>query len=273
MIKKIAIVPNLSKNNALAHTENMVAILNENNITALVEKQYAEKVKGCVSANYDDICSADMIVTLGGDGTLLSAVHKYNDADCAFLGINHGHLGFLTEIEKGSYDEFIKVLKGNYQVTEHLTIDTMVGGKTYTSLNDTTVHRKAVSGMIKFTVSVDGELLYTASADGIIVSTPTGSTAYSLSAGGPIVDPTVDVVILSLICPHNLNSRSILVPKLKRIEINILEATEGAVVNFDGNMAVPVNVGETLTVTSGKKIKLVRTSKNSFYKRLKEKLF
>ncbi len=263
MIKKIAIIPNLTKNNALAHTENMAGILLENNIEALVEQKNS----------YEEICNADMIVTLGGDGTLLSAVHKYKEADCPFLGINHGHLGFLTEIEKESYDEFIKVINGDFSVTEHLTINTEVGGVTHISLNDTAVHRGAMSGMIKFKVSVDGEELYTVRADGIIVSTPTGSTAYSLSAGGPIVDPTVDVIILSLICPHDLNSRSILVPGSKKITIEVLEATDDAVVNFDGNMAVPVKPGEILTVTAGKKIKLVRTSENSFYKRLKEKLF
>lgn len=273
MIKTVAIVPNLSKDNAVCHGENMVRILNENNITAIVSAENCEKISGAVAAEYDEICAADMIVTLGGDGTLLSAVRKYGDAKCAFLGINHGRLGFLTEIEKESYDEFIKVINGDYTVTEHLTLDTFVGGKTHSSLNDAVIHRGAMSGMIKFRVCIDGEELYTVRADGLIVSTPTGSTAYSLSAGGPIADPTVDVIILSLICPHDLNSRSILVPKSKRIDIDILDTDDGAVVNFDGNMALPVYVGQKLTVRAGKKIKLVRTSENSFYKRLKEKLF
>jgi len=273
MIKQIAVIPNLTKENSIEHTRRIVEILERNNINALVEPEVAKHIYNATRTDYDGICCADMIVTLGGDGTLLSAVHKYSDADCPFLGINYGHLGFLTEIEKESYAEFERIIKGDYTVSKHLTIDTRLKGDIYTSLNDIAIHRDAMSSMIKLSVSVDGEMLYTVRADGLIVSTPTGSTAYSLSAGGPIVDPTVDVIILSLICPHDLNSRSILVPVDKKLEINIIEASGNAVVNFDGNHALKVSSGDVLKVSAGKKINLVRTSDCSFYKRLKEKLF
>lgn len=273
MIKQIAVIPNLTKENSIEHIIKTVEILNRNNIKALVEPDVAKHVENATAAEYAEICAADMIVTLGGDGTLLSAVHKYNSAKCPFLGINYGHLGFLTEIEKESYADFEKIIKGDYTVSKHLTIETSLNGVSYTSLNDTAIHRDAMSSMVKLSVSVDGEMLYTLRADGLIISTPTGSTAYSLSAGGPIVDPTVDVIILTLICPHDLNSRSILVPKDKEIHINIIEAAGNAVVNFDGNHALRVNSGDVLAVTAGKKINLVRTSECSFYKRLKEKLF
>lgn len=273
MIKKIAVIPNLTKENSIEHTNKIVEILNNNNIKALTEENVAKRVENAVCADYDDICSADMIVTLGGDGTLLSAVHKYSDAKCPFLGINYGHLGFLTEIEKESYADFVRIIKGDYSVSKHLTVQTMLNGETYTSLNDIAIHRDAMSSMIRLSVSVDGELLYNVRADGLIISTPTGSTAYSLSAGGPIVDPTVDVIILSLICPHDLNSRSILVPKDKKLEIKVVEASGNSVVNFDGNMSLKITSGDILTVMPSKKINLVRTSECSFYKRLKEKLF
>lgn len=272
-LKTIALVPNILKDPELKAASVIAGIAAECGVVPLVSAELSGKVEHARAASHFQMSEADMIVTLGGDGTLLSAVHEFENTKSAFLGINHGNLGFLTEIEKNSLKEFREILNGGYTTASHLTINTQLGCDTYTALNDATIHRDAMASMIKFRVSINGELLYTICADGIIISTPTGSTAYSLSAGGPIVDPTVDVIILTLICPHDLNTRSILVPGSMKITVEILEASAKAAVNFDGCRAVTVKSGDVLNVTSGDKIKLVRTCESSFYKRLKEKLF
>lgn len=272
-LKEIALIPNTLKDPDFNATRAIAEITARNGVAPLVESEYAKNIEPAVSADRERLFNSDMIVTLGGDGTLLTAVHTFEGTKAAFLGINYGNLGFLTEIEKNSFEEFERILNGNFTVTQHLTINTSLNGVLYTSLNDATIHRDAMSSMIKFRVSINGEQLYTISADGIIISTPTGSTAYSLSAGGPIVDPTVDVIILTLICPHDLNSRSILIPKDMAVTVEIISASANAAVNFDGRKAVTVKSGDVLTVSSGDKIKLVRTGESSFYKRLKQKLF
>lgn len=272
-LKEIALIPNTLKDPDFSATQKIAEITARNGVVPLVEREYAKNIKPAVSADRERLFNSDMIVTLGGDGTLLTAVHAFEGTKAAFLGINYGNLGFLTEIEKNSFAEFERILNGKFTVTQHLTINTALNGVLYTSLNDATIHRDAMSSMIKFKVSINGEQLYTISADGIIISTPTGSTAYSLSAGGPIVDPTVDVIILTLICPHDLNSRSILIPKDMAVTVEIISSSANAAVNFDGRKAVTVKSGDVLTVSSGDKIKLVRTGESSFYKRLKQKLF
>ena len=272
-VKEIAIIPNLTKVSDFSATNKIAELAHINGVSALIDSEYADKVKFANGASYEELNNAQLIVVLGGDGTLLSAVHRFSDTKAAFLGINYGNLGFLTEIEKDMPEQFVEILNGHYGVSEHLTIDVNLNGKTYTALNDATLHRDAVSSMIKFSVAVGGEHLYSSSADGIIVSTPTGSTAYSLSAGGPIVDPTIDAVILSLICPHDLNSRSVIVPTGKEIALVVTNAVGNSAVNIDGRIAVNVKNGDVITINAGKKVKLVRLSDSFFYKRLKQKLF
>lgn len=272
-VKEIAIIPNLTKDCDFSATNKIAELAYNNGVCALIDNEYAKKVQYAKGASSEQLNNADLIVVLGGDGTLLSAVHRFSDTKASFLGINYGNLGFLTEIEKDMPEQFVEILKGNFGVSEHLTIDVTLNGETYTALNDATLHRDAVSSMIKFSVAVGEEHLYSSTADGIIVATPTGSTAYSLSAGGPIVDPTIDAVILSLICPHDLNSRSVIVPKEKEITLTVTNAVGNAVLNVDGRIAVNVKNGDVLTINAGKKVKLVRTSDSFFYKRLKQKLF
>ena len=271
-MNKIAVLPNISQDNNLEGTKKVVDILRSHNIMPILPSEaYGYGIDAKYTDNFSDV---DMAVILGGDGTLLHSAELFFGTDIPILGINHGHLGFLTEIEKNDIKGLNNILEGNFITEKRMTMDISAGGEKYTSLNDAVLHRGNFSRIFKMNVLIDGEELLTFKADGIIVSTPTGSTAYSLSAGGPIVDPTVNVLVITPICPHGLYSRSIIVPSDKRITLVIDDETKHDMIfSIDGSAVCTVDAGNEINITGGLFVKLVRTGENRFYTMLKKKLF
>ena len=223
------------------------------------------------------------VITIGGDGTLLQAAHDLAGKDVVFLGVNKGHLGFLAET---SPDEIIpkldRLVEGDYSIQERM----MLSGKLirneeniYDSLalNDIIIHRDGCIRVCDYEVHVNGILLYTFHADGIIVATPTGSTAYSMSAGGPIVNPKAKLIILTPICQHSLDGRSIVLSMDDRIEIKMCPSRngtkDGSIVSFDGYGTQPAIEGDIVKIERSVFFtKLVKFEKNSFLQVLKDKM-
>ncbi len=186
---------------------------------------------------------ADLIIIVGGDGSLLNAARSFVDNNIPILGINLGHLGFLADVS----------VNGEFTKEERCLLSCQVeqDGKIlnhYLALNDVVVHRKETLKMIEFDVFIDDKFVNNQRADGLIVTTPTGSTAYALSSGGPIMHPGVNAIGLVSICPHTMSHRPLLVPGDSEVVIRVKESDEGATVSFDGQTSFPMIAGQDIRV-------------------------
>jgi NAD+ kinase len=220
----------------------------------------------------------DLVVVLGGDGTLLSAARRLT-REVPILGVNLGNLGFLTETNRaGLYPTLVEVLEGRFEIEERSLFDVELrrgGGssQTFRVLNDAVITKSARARIIELTLRVAGRLIARFRADGLIISTPTGSTAYNLSAGGPILDPLLPVAVLTPICPHALSLRPIVVPDAGPIEVTLETPAEEVFLTLDGQEGSALACRDTVRVTRGAaKVRLAKVSGRSFYDSLRGKL-
>ncbi len=219
-----------------------------------------------------------LVIALGGDGTLLAAARGLGGG-APILGVNLGRLGFLTEVSRSElYPVLVKVLDGEYSLEERsllaVTLTRAEGGSTsYRVLNDAVVGKSVLSRIIDLAVSTAGGPLARFRADGLIVSTPTGSTAYNLSAGGPILDPSLPVMVLTPICPHTLTLRPLVVPDTTWIEVRLESKAEEVFLTFDGREGTPLTQHDRVRIERApERVRLVRVRRRSFFDNLREKL-
>ena len=223
--------------------------------------------------------TVDLVVVLGGDGTLLGAARKVGHYGLPILGINLGGLGFLTEIPvEMLYQDMEKVINGEISVEPRLMLQARVlrNGEEkcrFTVLNDVVINKGALARIIDLRVSVDNHFLTTFRADGLIVSTPTGSTGYNLSAGGPILYPDLEALILTPICPFTLTHRPIIVPDTSVIDVQMGENSEEVVLTFDGQVGFDLVDNDRVVISkSEKKLKLIKSPDQDYYDIIRTKL-
>jgi len=209
--------------------------LNKRNHKILLESSIASELENWEfgSATPDEIAkNSDLIIVIGGDGTLLHAARSMADLDIPLLGINLGRLGFLTDISPDNMHQTLaQILDGDYEEEKRFLLQAEVGkpgepGTSCTAFNDVVIHKWNVARMIEFETYVDGRFVETQRADGLIIATPTGSTAYALSGGGPLLDPALNALVLVPICPHTLSNRPIVVSGDCKIDIVICGRTD-----------------------------------------------
>jgi NAD+ kinase len=223
------------------------------------------------SIESDAASQADLTVVVGGDGTLLAAARLLGDRQLPILAINHGGLGFLTEVTLDEmYPALERLLEGHFVIEERMMIEVAVSraGKrlaAYRALNDAVINRGTLSRMIEVEARVDGDYVARFRSDGLIVATPTGSTAYNVSAGGPIIFPTMSAMVLTPICSHTLTNRPIVLPPSVKIHITVLSKDE-VYVTVDGQVGLALQLDDELTIEkSAVTVKLVApTDKNHF---------
>ena len=221
---------------------------------------------------------ADVMLSFGGDGTLLNSAHEIGDQGIPILGINIGRLGFLADVEVGKVQETVRrLLQGDYRIESRMVLEATVdNGFTLNArwaLNEFVLLRSGETGMISIEVTVDGAFLNTYWADGLIIATPTGSTAYSLSVGGPILVPGCGSVVLTPIAPHTLTARPIILPDTAIIEARVLNYEEPYVFNADGKSTVFAERTMKLTVQRARHtVNLVKFSGQHFFQTLRTKL-
>jgi NAD+ kinase len=223
--------------------------------------------------------TVDLVVVLGGDGTLLGAARKVGHYGLPILGVNLGGLGFLTEIPVGMlYQDMEKVINGEISIEPRLMLQARVlrmGEEKchFTVLNDVVINKGALARIIDLKVSVDDHFLTTFRADGLIVSTPTGSTGYNLSAGGPILYPDLEALILTPICPFTLTNRPIIVPDTSFIDVQMGEESEEVILTFDGQVGFNLVGNDRVVISkSEKKLKLIKSPDQDYYDILRTKL-
>ena len=220
----------------------------------------------------------DLAVVLGGDGTMLGIGRQLAGSDVPLVGINMGRLGYMTDIPIQNVQTILpQIIAGEYEADTRTLLDAAVMRNDEKinqalALNDVVVNRSGISGMVELAVRVNGSFMYNQRSDGLIVSTPTGSTAYALSAGGPILHPRVAGILLAPIAPHSLSNRPIVLPQDIVVSIEVVDGRE-VIVNFDMQSQTDLQTGDTIEVSQSKKtITLLHPRSHSDYKTLREKL-
>lgn len=277
-MKHVLIYTNRHKDAELLFTERVKAFLEQRGVSCAVRLQEPDG-----AADLPLLEAADCMIVLGGDGTMLQAARDVKTRKIPLIGVNLGTLGYMTEIETGNLEEALdKLLSGDYRTESRM----MLNGKLYLkddrtwedwALNDIVISRCGPLQILQFNIYVNGQFLNGYSADGVIVTTPTGSTGYNLSAGGPIVEPRARLIMLTPICPHSLNQRSIILSPEDVIEIEICTGREGleqvVEVNFDGSHRMPLHTGERVRIVkSDKTIEIIQLNQVSFLEVLHKKL-
>lgn len=277
MIKTITLFINPNRKDALNVVKELKTWLDkEGDYNLIMEQRTATQLKqkdlGASDATLRD--TADLVIALGGDGTMLHTVKVMADREVPILGVNFGGLGFLTEItQEELYPSLKDVLNGKFTIEERMMLEAKINNLSYKALNDVVITKGALARVISLKVLINSEYLTTYQGDGMIVATPTGSTAYSLSAGGPIVTPDMKTILLTPICPHTLGVRPMVIPYLSEITIMIESEGEGITLTIDGQQGIKLNFQDEVNITYAKKsIKLIKPKKRSFYEVLRTKL-
>lgn len=219
----------------------------------------------------------DLLITLGGDGTLLS-VARYAPSHVPIIGVNMGKLGFLTEITVEEFPGILeRVLVGRYRSEPRVTFDVLARGeheeRAFRVLNDAVINKGALARILEMWVEVSGQFVSSFRADGLIVATPTGSTAYSLSAGGPIIYPTMEAVVITPICPHMLTNRPLVLPDTLEIEIRIAPQREDVFLTLDGQEGITITEKDRIFVKKSRNtISLVQSPERNYFDVLRRKL-
>ena len=229
--------------------------------------------------SYEEIAvGADLAVVLGGDGTMLNSARRLADSDVPLVGINQGRLGFLTDIARhDAAPRLMQILEGNFSEERRMMLqaDVLRGEQTVfhtLALNDVVVNKGDLGRMIEFDLAIDGEFVYTQRSDGMIISTPTGSTAYALSSNGPILHPSVSGIALVPLCPHALTARPVTLPDSAVIDITLLPPHD-ARIHFDGQTRYDARAGDRLRITRApRSVHLLHPPGYSYFAMLREKL-
>lgn len=281
-MKGIGLVPNWHKENTALVVEKIEHFFHRRDIPLLIASSRQSNFCAEVSL-VEELQSwpeqIDLVIVVGGDGTILRAARDLAHWNIPLLGINVGHKGFLAEIEVEQMDRYLQyVAAGQYGFRERMMLEAVVRRENemlerYLALNDIIVSRGPFSRIIKLDAYIDNEFLESYSGDGLIVSSPTGSTGYSLSAGGPIVNPSLELLVITPICPHSFYNRSVIVTGSEKIELRVGSGQTQVVLTADGQVGFALEKGDSVFVCRAEqKVRLVHFADNSFYRLLHQKL-
>ena len=279
-MNKVVIITNSYKDRDLSVTKEIISFLEENNVKCA--NVFTEVQPGDISIP-EEFEDSDCFIVLGGDGTLIHAARVAVSKKIPLIGVNLGTVGYLCELESGDLKSSLEKLINNefsYEKRMMLSGDVYLEGKKKFSdvaLNDIVIHRGGELKLLDYIIYVNGEHLYTYSSDGIILSTPTGSTGYSMSAGGPIVEPGAELIVITPINPHSLNGKSIIISADDEVIIEIgagrRKEVEKAQVTFDGRESVALQSGDRIKISKSENVvEIINISNISFLKTLRKKM-
>ena len=274
-ISSVGIVVKPGHDEAKATAEELSGWLQQRGASTVAEPVTAGEIPPASSAFW----SADLIVVLGGDGTMISTARLVGDSGVLVLGVNYGSLGYLTDFRiEEMFMALEAILEGQYEIDPRVMLDAeqwrgdelIAQGRV---LNDVVINKAALARIIEITVHLNGLFVNSFRADGLIVSTPTGSTAYNLSAGGPIIFPSMNAVVLTPICPFTLTNRPIVVPDSAMIDLVLDNENEGVVLSLDGQIGHQMDVGDRIVIRKSRTtFNLVHPSNRNYFDVLRNKL-
>ncbi len=270
----IALFPNEQKKQSYDLARGIRDFLQSHNVTVVAEDEKADEI-GCEKLSKIDPRDIKFMITMGGDGTILRLSSKYSDLDAAIVGINLGHLGFMADIPVSDiFPNLQNLIEGKYEVENRMMIEAETPDKKiYHAVNDIVIHRSLNHSLVALSVHVDGVYLNTFEADGIIISTPNGSTAYSLSAGGPIICPPIEAIAITPICPHTISNRPIIIGADRHLEIQYISDYDPIEVRADGLDHFELKTGDKLTFRKSERVfKLVNLLRQDYFSTLRTKL-
>lgn len=285
-MKNIALIVNTDKPKAIKCAEKISVLLSEaganiNTLNKFYETTSLSEQKNIgLYETYNELfCSSDIAVTVGGDGTIIHSAKYAAEYDVPMIGVNVGRLGFAAEVEPDNIKDLLRLVTGDYSVNKRMLLDVCISHNNKTRekflvVNDAAVARGRLSRIIDVSVSLNNSPISEYHADGILFSTPTGSTAYSLSAGGPVIYPEMECILLTPICPHSLISRSVVFDgdSVLNTTVKIRDNTP-AVISIDGERNIEINTSDIITIKkSDKHLKLIKLYDRNFYQLLNEKL-
>ena len=279
---KIAIVVNLTKNKAISCAERIIKLFREYGAEVIMPVECKHIFEGCgvkIAKKTEQLFEvADMAVTVGGDGTIIHAAKYAACSNTPLIGVNVGRLGFAADVEIDEIDDLKKLISGKYYSEKRLLLNVTVkspgGERSFLAVNDAVVTHGTLSKIVDFTLSLNGEELNKYRADGLLFSTPTGSTAYSLSAGGPIISPWMECILMTPVCPHSLFSRSVLFDVDSSLSVSV-KIPKGCtcVLSIDGETNMGISESDIIRIEkSDKYLTMMSVKKRNFYRKLNEKL-
>lgn len=272
---RIGIYTNLQRDKGAKAAKALVSFLKDKNVEIFLSDDLKEFKTELPLLDKDSLAkTVDIIAVFGGDGTLLGIAKHCARYNTKIFAVNMGHMGFLTEVESAEMPKaFSKVLEGKYFIDERNLLEVTANGRTITALNEAVIERGIRAKILKTEVKINGGPVQRYSSDGVIVSTPTGSTAYSLSAGGPIVAPDVRGIIITPICPHSLNSRPLVVNDENTVSVGLLKADSEAHLNVDGDICEYLSEGGSVEIKKSKySAYFIRLKEFKYYEKLLEKM-
>jgi NAD+ kinase len=279
--EKIGIIPNLNKPQSLETAEHLIKWIEDKGAKVLLNEITANEVRrpDLAMRTSDIYKNADFLIVLGGDGTLLSVARQVTWYGTPILGVNLGHLGFLTELELDNmYDGLDRIRQGEYREDRRMMLEaTVIKNNMITDsffgLNDVVITKGSFSRIIHLKTSINNRYIETYPADGLIISSPTGSTAYSLSAGGPILSPDVSGMVITPISPHTLNSRSIVISDKQVVKVEVVGSQTDVMLTIDGQQGYKLNSGDIVMVKKADMTaNMIRLKDKDFYDILRTKL-
>ncbi len=276
-MKTVAIIPNRIKDKEFQILRRVIRTL-EKRVKVIVDISGCGKIDGLRALQRrgaEVYKRADCVIGLGGDGTLLSMAPKASQYNKPMFGVNLGRVGFLSSVEVDDFEEkWNQIMRGEYRIESRMMLETDFQSRKRTALNDVVITRETFSRMIELQIHVDGTMVDSYMADGIIIATPTGSTAYSLSAGGPVVHPNMDTILITPICPHDLYARPIVLPADRAVSIKIGSTYRyTAKITIDGRHDKAMTCGDELFVTRAPRVcQLIKVDGKSFYDIVREKI-
>ncbi|MBF0444439.1 MAG: NAD(+)/NADH kinase [Magnetococcales bacterium] len=284
-MRDIGIITKLSNPQALKATAKLAKWLHKQGCKVTITKEAAKDAniakKIASSAAQGTLAqNRDLVVVIGGDGTFIAACRSVGTTGTPLLGINMGRLGFLTEVTKDAMlTTMAEVLADRYKIEKRMLLEVTIKRKNkeilkHLVLNDTVIHKGALARMLEYQVSIDNQFVFSSRADGLIIASPTGSTAYSLSAGGPIIHPTLNTILLVPICPHTLTNRPIAVPGDGVILVTLSkESSHDQRLTLDGQTGFPLRDGDKLLIKQSKhQLRVLHAADRNYYSVLREKL-
>jgi NAD+ kinase len=273
-VQRVGVVVNTTKKGIGKVVDQLVSVVSGHGAEVLVYGDLKDGVSRNLVSEASLASDAEIVIALGGDGTILRAAHLVQESSTPILGVNLGRLGFLADSAPGELEDAIdRLILGKYEVNDRLALEAEIGDTKAFSLNEIVIEKGVTARLIELKTWIGDVPVSSFWGNGLIVSTPTGSTSYSLSAGGPVLHPSLDAIIITPICPHSLSQRPLVVPADQQISVQMVAEHADIILTADGQTVETLNPDDRVVIRrSDRRVRLIDLQGLSFYELLRRKL-